>query len=89
MCITQHKGGVVNATLPIGTIPEAFRGEYTTYLSAPCISGSPYVAIKTDGAVEFKINGATFQGETSTTTYFLTQIYTKLLYMENLENSLL
>ncbi len=80
MCSVQHKGGVVDATLPTGTIPEAFRGEYTVYLSAPCITGSPYIAIKTDGGVEFRINAATFQAETSATTYFLTQIYIAKFY---------
>ena len=80
MCLIQHKGGIVDAVLPTGTIPEAFRGEYTVYLSAPCITGSPYIAIKTDGGVEFRINGATFQAAISTTSYFLTQIYISKLY---------
>lgn len=80
MGIVQHKGGVVDATLPTETIPEVFRGEYTIYLSAPCITGSPYIALKTDGGIEFRINGATFQASTNTTTYFLTQSYISKLY---------
>ncbi|WP_306583762.1 hypothetical protein [Fusobacterium ulcerans] len=80
MCIVQHKGQIVDATLPKETIPEAFRGEYTVYLSAPCITGSPYIALKTDGGVELRINGATFQVSTNATTYFLTQSYFSKLY---------
>ena len=80
MCIVQHKGQIVDATLPKETIPEAFRGEYTVYLSAPCITGSPYIALKTDGGVEFRINGAAFQVSTNATTYFLTQSYFSKLY---------
>ena len=75
MCLIQHKGGIVDATLPAGTIPVTFKGEYTVYLSAPCITGSPYIALKDDGGVEFRINGATFQTQINTTTYFLTQSY--------------
>ena len=80
MCSVQHKGGVVDAVLPTETIPEAFRGEYTIYVSAPCITGSPYIAIKTNGGVDFRINGATFQNSISTTTYFLTQSYISKFY---------
>lgn len=80
MCIVQHKGQIVDAALPKETIPEAFRGEYTVYLSAPCITGSPYIALKTDGGVEFRINGATFQVSTNATTYFLAQSYFSKLY---------
>lgn len=79
-CIIQHKGGIVDAALPTETIPVAFRGEYTVYLSAPCITGSPYIALKDDGEVEFRINGATFQTPINTTTYFLTQSYFSKLY---------
>ena len=43
MCAVQHQGGVSNANLPVGTIPLYFRGEYTTYLTVPCITGSPYI----------------------------------------------
>ena len=80
MCLIQHKGGIVDATLPAGTIPVTFKGEYTVYLSAPCITGSPYIALKDDGGVEFRINGATFQTQINTTTYFLTQSYLSKLY---------
>lgn len=79
-CIIQHKGGIVDAALPTETIPVAFRGEYTVYLSAPCITGSPYIVLKDDGEVEFRINGATFQTPINTTTYFLTQSYFSKLY---------
>lgn len=80
MCTIQHQGGVFNAVLPSKTIPEAFRTEHATYLSAPCITGSPYIAILNDGGIEFRINSATFQNPISTTTYFLTQSYISKFY---------
>lgn len=80
MCIIQHQGGISDAALPSGTVPEAFRTEHATYLSAPCITGSPYIAILNDGRVEFRINGATFQNSISTTTYYLTQSYISKFY---------
>ena len=80
MCAVQHQGGVSNANLPVGTIPLYFRGEYTTYLTVPCITGSPYISLKTDGSVEFRLNDATFQILTTNTSYFLTQSYFSKLY---------
>ena len=80
MCVVQHQGGTFNAGLPIGTIPLDFRGEYTTYLTVPCITGSPYIALRTDGSVEFRLNDATFQNLTTNTSYFLTQSYFSKLY---------
>ena len=80
MCVVQHQGGVFNAGLPVGTIPLYFRGEYTTYLTVPCITGSPYIALRTDGSVEFRLNDATFQNLTTNTSYFLTQSYFSKLY---------
>ncbi len=80
MCVVQHQGGVSNANLPVGTIPLYFRGEYTTYLTVPCITGSPYISLKTDGSVEFRLNDATFQILTTNTSYFLTQSYFSKLY---------
>ena len=80
MCVVQHQGGVSNANLPVGTIPLYFRGEYTTYLTVPCITGSPYISLKTDGSVEFRLNNATFQILTTNTSYFLTQSYFSKLY---------
>ncbi|MCB8563681.1 hypothetical protein [Fusobacterium ulcerans] len=80
MCAVQHQGGVFNASLPIGTIPQDFRGEYATYLTVPCITGSPYITLKTDGSVEFRLNEATFQNLTTNTSYFLTQSYFSKLY---------
>ena len=80
MCVVQHQGGAFNAGLPVGTIPLDFRGEYTTYLTVPCITGSPYIALRTDGSVEFRLNDATFQNLTTNTSYFLTQSYFSKLY---------
>ena len=80
MCVVQHQGGVSNANLPVGTIPLYFRGEYTTYLTVPCITGSPYIALRTNGSIEFRINDATFQTLTTNTSYFLTQSYFSKLY---------
>ncbi|WP_462425665.1 phage tail-collar fiber domain-containing protein [Fusobacterium varium] len=80
MCVVQHQGGAFNAGLPVGTIPLDFRGEYTTYLTVPCITGSPYIALRTDGSVEFRLNDATFQILTTNTSYFLTQSYFSKLY---------
>lgn len=80
MCAVQHQGGVFNASLPVGTIPLDFRGEYAIYLTVPCITGSPYISLKTDGSVEFRINDATFQTLTTNTSYFLTQSYFSKLY---------
>ena len=80
MCVVQHQGGAFNAGLPVGTIPLDFRGEYTTYLTVPCITGSPYIALRTDGSVEFRLNNATFQNLTTNTSYFLTQSYFSKLY---------
>ena len=80
MCVVQHQGGAFNAGLPVGTIPLDFRGEYTTYLAVPCITGSPYIALRTDGSVEFRLNDATFQILTTNTSYFLTQSYFSKLY---------
>ena len=76
MCAVQHQGGVSNANLPVGTIPLYFR----TYLTVPCITGSPYISLKTDGSVEFRLNDATFQILTTNTSYFLTQSYFSKLY---------
>ena len=80
MCTIQHQGGIFNADLPSKTVPGTFRGEYSIYLSVPCITGSPYIALSTDGGIQFRINGATFQALTIDTTYFLTQSYISRFY---------
>lgn len=72
-CVTR--GGSIDKLFSTYTLPENFRPSANTYITYPCVSGTPYVKISPDGSMDSRDNGATMHTLQSTTSYFITQVY--------------
>lgn len=69
------KGGSITTIFDKCVIPENFRPLLSTYITYPCVSGTPYIHIASDGKLSSYDNGATMHTLQSITSYFMTQSY--------------
>ena len=72
-CVTR--GGSINGVFSGNILPENFRPSVNSYITYPCVSGTPYVRILPDGTITSEDNGATMHTLPSSTSYFITQVY--------------
>ena len=72
-CTTR--GGSINTVFDTYVVPENFRPLFNTYITYPCVSGTPYIKITPDGSTVSRDNDATMHTLQSTTSYFMTQSY--------------
>lgn len=69
------KGGSINGVFSGYTLPESFRPVANSYITYPCVSGTPYIGISQDGTITSADNGATMHTLQSATSYFMSQLY--------------
>lgn len=72
-CITR--GGSISGVFSGNILPENFRPSVNSYITYPCVSGTPYVGISPVGTITSEDNGATMHTLQSSTSYFISQIY--------------
>ncbi len=72
-CVT--KGSSINGVFSGYTLPENFRPSVNSYITYPCVSGTPYIGISPDGKISSTDNGATMHVLQSSTSYFISQVY--------------
>lgn len=72
-CVT--KGGSISGVFSGNILPENFRPSVNSYITYPCVSGTPYIGISPDGTITSTDNGATMHTLQSSTSYFMSQIY--------------
>lgn len=72
-CVT--KGGSISGVFSGNILPENFRPSVNSYITYPCVSGTPYIGISPDGTITSADNGATMHTLQSSTSYFMSQIY--------------